>query len=233
MVPVNDAAAGARRERQRALAVVAITVVLFGVSFGLLARTAGLTPLQATLMSVVLAAGSTQIAATAALAAGADPVAAVLAGLALSLRYVPLGVVVGSSLPRRLGRRLLDVHLLTDQGILLGTRPDGSIDVGLYRAAGVVVFVTWVSGTMVGALGGGALDDPAVYGIDAAYPALFLALLGPQLRTDARVRSAAITGMALGLVTYPFLAPGLSVVVATLGVAAAWRRHPGIPPVAG
>lgn len=219
----ETADSGGLRGRRRDLAVVAVTVLFFGIGFGLLARSAGLTPVQATVMSLITAAGSTQIAAVAALVAGSSPLAAVFTGLALSLRYVPLGVAAGAALHRRLARRLLDVHLLTDQGILLGRRPDGSIDAVVYRAAGLVVLVTWVGGTAIGALGGGVVQDPAALGLDAAYPALFLALLGPQLRSDGRMRAAAAAGLALALGTYLLLPPGLSVVVATAGALAAWR----------
>lgn len=130
----------------------------------------------------------------------------------------------GPALARRFPARLLDVQLLTDQGVVLGYGEDGRVSASVYRAAGATVTVAWVVGTAAGAWGGNLLGDPARYGIDAAYPALFLALLGPQLRADGRARAAGALGVALTLLSYPFLPPGLPVVLATAGALAGWPR---------
>lgn len=206
-----------RYEFGRTLAVVGVTVLVFGVSFGFLARGAGLSGVQAVAMSLLVMAGATQFAAVTAFAAGASVLTASVAGIALSLRYLPLGAAAGRSLSSHLPRRLLEVHILTDQGVMLGYRADGGVDRRRYLAAGITVTFGWVLGTAAGAWGGALIGDPATYGIDAAYPALFLALLAPQLRRDPRARWAGAIGIAVVLTTYPILPQGLPIVAAAIG----------------
>jgi len=214
-----------RGEFARTLAVIGITVLLFGVSFGFLARDAGLSGVQAVIMSLVVMAGATQFASVTAFGAGASLLTASMAGLALSLRYLPLGAAAGRSLSARFPHRLFEVHLLTDQGVVLGYGPDGTVDRLRYLSAGVTVTAGWVLGTAAGVWGGALIGDPTTYGIDAAYPALFLALLAPQLRRDPRARWAGLIGLTMVLATYGWLPRGLPVVAAAVGALVGLRRH--------
>ena len=89
--------------------------------------------------------------------------------------------------------------------------------------AGLTLYVLWVLGTVVGVVGGGALGDPERLGLDAAFPALFLALLARQLRTRQAV-FAALAGGGIALVLLPFAPPGIPIVVAVLGCLVGLRR---------
>jgi len=84
--------------------------------------------------------------------------------------------------------------------------------------------VCWNAGTLAGALAGSGLDDPAKYGLDAMFPAAFLALLAPQLKQEGAV-AAAMAGAVIALVLMPWTPPGVPVIAASLGVlAGVWRR---------
>jgi predicted branched-subunit amino acid permease len=91
-------------------------------------------------------------------------------------------------------------------------------------AAGLGIWVAWVGGTVVGVLFGDVIGDPARWGLDAAFPALFLALLAPQLR-ERPPRAAAGAGAAIGLVLTPFAPAGIPIVAAGLGALAGLRRR--------
>ena len=69
------------------------------------------------------------------------------------------------------------------------------MDRGRLLGAGSVLMASWIGGTVAGTLGGSALGDPADYGLDAMFPALFLALLVGQL-DGRRARVAALAGGA-------------------------------------
>jgi predicted branched-subunit amino acid permease len=77
------------------------------------------------------------------------------------------------------------------------------------------VFVLWNLGTLVGAFGADSIGDPARWGLDAAVPAAFLALLWPQI-TSRRLLGVALLGVAVGVSLTPLLAPGLPVLCAAL-----------------
>jgi len=76
---------------------------------------------------------------------------------------------------------------------------------------------------VLGVLGGEGLGDPERIGLDAAFPALFLALLVPQLRTR-RALAAALTGAAIALILVPVSAPGIPIIAASAACLLGWRR---------
>ena len=78
-----------------------------------------------------------------------------------------------------------------------------------------MVFLFWNAGTLVGAIGAGAVGDPADWGLDAAAPAALLALLWPRL-SDQTARVTALLAVAVALVTTPLLPPGLPVLASAL-----------------
>lgn len=86
-----------------------------------------------------------------------------------------------------------------------------------FWATGLSVFVLWNLGTLIGALAGGALGDPSALGLDAAFPAAFLALLAPQLRR-AGAPAAALAGALVAVALVPVVAPGVPILAAALGV---------------
>lgn len=212
----------------RTIAAIAVAVLAFGLSFGVLARAAGLDAVQAIAMSAIVYAGSAQFAAVAALDGGASALSASLAGVALNSRYVPLGLVVGRSLGGGLGRRAATSHLVIDEGVAIATDAAGQLDEPRFRAIGLALLTAWVIGTAAGALGGGLIADPETLGLDAAFPALFLALIWPRLRTEGGAGRAALAGAALATAGVVVLPVGLGVVAGAAGAAAAWRA--GGPP---
>jgi predicted branched-subunit amino acid permease len=173
-------------------------------------------------MSATTFGGSAQFAAASILGTGGGVAAAVVAGTLLNARYVPIGVTVAGEFEGNPLRRLLQAQLIVDESWALSRR-DGSYDVRLLVGAGMVMYCTWVGGTALGALVGDALGDPKRYGLDAAFPALFLALLVPQVRTRPAL-AAALGGGAIALVLIPFVPAGVPIVAATAACLVGWTR---------
>ncbi len=156
---------------------MALAVGAVGIAFGAFASDGGLSLAKALALSALVYGGSAQIAAVGVAAEGGTGGASVAAGLLLSARNVAFGVALAPLLPRPLGRRLAASQLVIDQSAaaaLAQPRPDRA-----WRAfwlTGVWVLVLWLAGTAAGWALTGAIDIEAL-GIDAAIPALFLALL--------------------------------------------------------
>lgn len=206
--------------------MLGVAVGVFGVSFGVLAVAAGLSPAMACAMSLSVFAGGAQFAAVGVVASGGSPAAGVAGGLLLNARYVAFGLAVGPRLSGGRARRALAAQLLIDESTALALREDD--DAAAERAfwsTGIAVFVLWNVGTAVGALAGGALGDPRVLGLDAAFPAGFLALLAPLLG-DARSRAAAAGGVVVAVALLPVAPPGVPVLAAALGVLAGLALPP-------
>lgn len=193
---------------------LAVAVGLFGVSFGVLSVTSGgMGALPAIIMSATTYAGSAQFAAASVMASGGQTIAAIAAALLLNARYLPIGISVASSLSGSAPRRFVKGQLVIDESWAIASRPDGTFDPGRLMGAGVVLWLAWVAGTVIGVIGGEALGDPATLGLDAAFPALFLALLVGQLRSRRAV-GVALLGAAIAVALVPISPPGVPIIAA-------------------
>jgi len=168
---------------------LAVVVGLFGVSFGVISvSSGGIGAVAAVVMSASAFAGSAQFAAAAIVGAAGQPVAAIAAALLLNARYIPIGVSVARFLPGGPLRRFLIAQLVIDESWAIAARGDGEFDGNRLIGAGAILWLAWVGGTVVGVIGGDALGDPAALGLDAAFPALFLALAGSPAAIEHRRR---------------------------------------------
>jgi 4-azaleucine resistance transporter AzlC len=207
----------------RAVLPIAVTVPLFGVSFGVLARAADMGVVAPIVMSATTFAGGAQFAVVSILEEGGSLAAAIVAALLLNARYAAIGISVAPIFRGSRLRRLLESQLIVDESWALSARPDGTFDRRVLLGAGLTLYVTWVLGTALGVLGGGFLGDPERLGLDAAFPALFLALLAGQLGSRRAV-AAALAGGGIALVLLPFTPPGVPIIAAVLGCLVGLRR---------
>jgi len=211
----------------------AIAGSLLALSFGVVAQGAGMSALAAIAMSVIVFAGSAQFTAISILAAGGTPGAAVLAATLVNSRFLPMGVALGPSLPGGPLRRAAQGQAVVDASWAIAARGDGTFDRWMLFGSTAVQYAGWVGGTIAGALGGNALGDPEALGLDAIYPAFFLALLIGELG-DRRARTVAGLGLIIALVLIPLTPAGVPVLAASLAAllglhgasAAAARREP-------
>jgi 4-azaleucine resistance transporter AzlC len=209
----------------RAAAPIAVAVVAFGASYGILARDAGMGVVAPIVMSLTTFAGSAQFAVASVLESGGAVAAAITAAVLLNLRYLAIGTSVAPSLRGGPVRRLAEGQLAIDESWAMAQREGGGIDRDRMIGAGLVLFLAWNAGTVAGVLGGSALGDPSDYGLDAMFPALFLALLVGQL-DGPRARAAALAGGMIALALTPLVPPGVPIVAAAAGavIALAVRR---------
>jgi 4-azaleucine resistance transporter AzlC len=202
------------RDGARRILPIAVMAGVFGASFGVLARASEMGSVTAVVMSATTFAGSAQFAATSVLAAGGGLAAAATAASLLNGRYAPIGVTVAPLFHGSPFRRLLEAQLIVDESWAMSRLPDGRHDRALLLGGGLVLYVCWVGGTAAGVLVGETLGDPERYGLDAAFPALFLALLVPQVRSRHAL-AAALAGGGIALVLIPFTAAGMPIIAAT------------------
>ena len=188
---------------------------LLAMSFGVVAVDAGLSPLQAIVMSAVVHAGSAQFASVAILGAGGGLVPAVAAAGLMNSRFLAMGIALAPSLPGRAVRRGLQGQTVVDPSWVMANRGDGTFDRWVLFGATLPLYVGWVVGTMAGALGGRLLGDTDRWGFDAIYPTFFLALLIAELR-DRRMRVVALGGSVIALALIPFTPPGIPVLAAAV-----------------
>jgi 4-azaleucine resistance transporter AzlC len=205
----------ALRPGARAVAPLAGAVFLFAVTYGIIARDAGLGPLATIAFSATTFAGSAQIAAASVLHTGGSLAAAIVAAVLLNLRYLPIGLSIAPALRGPRGRQILEAQLAVDESWAIAHVGGGRYDRDRLVGAGLTVFAAWVGGSAVGALGGTLLGDPAALGLDVLSPALFLALLVGQL-DGSRAVAAAGLGALIAASCLPWAPAGVPIVAASL-----------------
>jgi 4-azaleucine resistance transporter AzlC len=190
----------------------------YAVSFGVLAVAAGLSPAQACVMSLLVFTGASQFAVVGVLGAGGGTAAALAPALLLAARNGVYGLALVPILRgSRLGR-VLQAHLIIDESTAMArARSDRATAHRAFLATGLSVFVFWNLGTLIGAVAGSGLGDPRDYGLDAMFPAAFLALLAPQLRQPG-APTAAIVGALVAVALVPFAPTGVPILAAVAGI---------------
>ncbi len=211
--------------RNNALAI-GVAVGVFGVSFGVLARSSGLSVLQAGAMSVFVFTGASQFAAVGIVEGGGSLGAALTTGLLLAARNGLYGLALARPLHGPLLRRVLAAQLVIDETAAMAAAqgtPEASRRA--FWLTGAAVFVTWNLGTLAGAAAGGVVTDPEALGLDVIFPASFLALLAPQLRRRG-ARTTALLAAGLGVALVPLVPVGLPILAAASAavLVGLWRR---------
>jgi predicted branched-subunit amino acid permease len=168
-------------------------------------------------------AGSAQFAAISILASGGTLGAAVGAAALMNSRFLPMGIALAPSLPGGPLKRALQGQPVVDTSWAMAARGDGSFDRWHLFGASAIQYVTWVGGTVLGALAGDVLGEAHTLGLDAIFPAFFLALLIVELK-DGRARGVAALGALIALALVSFTPPGIPVLVASLAALVGVRR---------
>ncbi len=198
---------------------------VLALSFGAVAVDLGLPRVAVVVMSVVVFAGSAQFASVGILAAGGGLGAAIGAAALMSSRFLPMGVALAPSLKGGRVRRAVEGQAVVDSSWAMSARGDGRFDREYLFGHTAVQYASWVLGTIAGVLITGV--DARALGLDAVFPAFFLALLVAELRSGRRDRlGVALAGAAVALVAVPVLPPGGPVLLAACVALYGLRRRP-------
>ncbi len=180
----------------RAFAPLIPGVVPFSMVAGIAAVQAGFTPAQSIAFSLIGYAGSAQLIASQMVAGHAPVVLIVLATLIVNLRFA---MYSASLMPLfggvPLAQRWLLAYGLTDQsyGVTLGRPATETAPVAYFAGACALMWLTWQSGTAVGALLGASI--PASWPLDFAVPLSFIALLLPVLKSRPQLLAAVVSAL--------------------------------------
>ena len=214
MEPEDTYAAGIRA----ALPLV-IPTALIGASFGVSAVTGGWGTVAPAVMSVIVFSGAAQFATLAVLSAGGSAITAIVAATLIASRFLAIGVALGPSMRGGPVRRALEGQAVVDASLILARTGEGRYGVRRLLGSTLPQFLGWTLGTLGGVLAGDSIPNPKELGLDALFPAFFLALLWRELITPAaRVTAAVSTVITVALI--PVAPPGIPVVVASLAVIA-------------
>ena len=209
-----------RSEILRKALSIGIAVSIYGVSFGALGSTTGLSIAQTQALSLLMFTGASQFALVSTIASGGTAIAAVAASWLLGTRNAAYSLRMSPVLQVTGARKLLASHLTIDESTAMGLSQDEKLYDGnasklAFWSTGLSVFVLWNVATFIGAITVQAIGDPKALGLDAAIAAGLFALVWPQIK-DKHTLSAAMGGALIALVLTPVLPAGLPVLAAAV-----------------
>jgi 4-azaleucine resistance transporter AzlC len=208
---------------------IGVATGVYAVSFGVLSVAAGFSVAQTCVMSLVCFTGASQLTFASVIGAGggiagALPPALLLAGRNTLYAFSLRGVLGGTA-----SKRALRAQVVVDETTAMAhAQPTLAAKRRAFDLTAVCLFTAWNLGTLVGALAGRGLGNPRDYGLDAMFPAVFLALLAPQLRGRDAVR-ATLAGALIAFALVTVTPAGVPIIASALGavpvlLAADWRR---------
>lgn len=199
---------------------IGIAVATYGISFGALGTTTGLSVAQTCALSILMFTGGSQFAVVSTLASGGTGFSAAMAAILLgtrntaySMRMTPIHKAKGL-------KKLLASHLTIDESTAMGLAQDeksfnGNASRLAFWSTGLSVFVLWNSATFIGAIAATSIGDPKALGLDAAIGAGLFALVYPQIKNRGQL-VVALGGalVAIGLASY--VTPGIPIIAASI-----------------
>jgi 4-azaleucine resistance transporter AzlC len=201
-----------------------VAVFAIAFSFGVLARPV-MGEVAPIVMSVVVFSGAAQFGSLAILIAGGSVGAAIAAGVLLNARYLAMGLGLAPSLRGRPWERAAFAMAIVDSSWAAASREDGRFDPWYMVGVTAPQYVGWVLGTIIGVFSGKALGDPRALGLDALFPAFFVALLLEEVR-GRRKAAAAAGGAGIAFVLTPLAPAGLPILAAAAAALVASRMRP-------
>lgn len=216
----------------RATLPLLVGMVVFGLAYGLLAHTVGLTLAETVGMSALVLAGASQFVALGMIGAGTPAGLIVLSALFINLRHLLMGLALAPHLRReRWWVQALLAHGIVDESFVLASTHWAAHPASACYLAGIEASLVsfWLLSSAVGFWIGPALGDPRAWGLDFALPATFIGLLVPQLREGGTMRMVACVSGAVAVAGALILPNNWHLVVAALcamllGVALEARR---------
>lgn len=159
---------------------IALSTMTYGISFGVLARHAGLSLGESFLMSSLVCAGASQFVALELWHSPLPVTTIILTTLVINLRHILMSAALSPwflRLPKKVAYGCF--FLLNDESwaLTMGEFAKGKPNTGFFLGSGLTTFVAWVSATVIGQLLGSAIADPARWGLDFAFTAVFIVLL--------------------------------------------------------
>ncbi len=198
---------------------IAIASGAYALSFGAISSTSGLSLLQTMCLSLLMFTGASQFALVGIVGSGGSIWAGVAAASLLGTRNALYGVRLSTLLKVTGLRRLAAAQLVIDESTAMAIARDKESESRFaFWTTGLLLFAFWNLGTFIGALATNALTDPKVFGLDAAPPAAYLALLAPRLRAREPLAVAMAAGV-VALICLPFVPAGIPLLIVAAFVA--------------
>ncbi|MCZ2259017.1 AzlC family ABC transporter permease [Sporosarcina sp. G11-34] len=199
---------------------IAIGYFPIALTFGLLAKTAGLSIIEATAMSIFVYAGAAQYISLSLIAAAVDPLLIVLNTFIVNIRHFLMTASLNEKMqPEKKWIKSIYAFGITDESFsVLATTVKGKISTAFAFGVTLIAYGSWVSFTAIGHIIGANLPTFLQAAMSIALYAMFVGLLVPSMKGNRKVIMLAALGAAIHCFFYftGTLSTGWAILVATL-----------------
>ena len=178
-----------------------VGAIPFGIIFGALAVTGGVTPGGALAMSAIVFAGSSQFIAAGLVAGGAPLLIIVLTTFVVNLRHALYSASLAPYM-KHLPQRWLALlgFWLTDESYVVViahyAREDASpLKHWYFLGSAVFMYSNWQLCTLIGIVAGQAIPNPSAWGLDFAMVVTFIGMLAQFVRNRPALAASATAGL--------------------------------------
>lgn len=184
-----------------------IAIGYFAVAFalGIKATEAGLTPLEAALLSLLNLTSAGEAAGIALLGVGTTYLELALTQLVINIRYLLMSCALSQRLSPRTGllHRLAIGYGVTDEIFGISVANEAPLSPFYSYGAIAVAVPGWTLGTLLGAVIGNVLPSRAVSALGVALYAMFLAIILPPARKSRVIAGlVAVSALASAALTW-------------------------------
>jgi 4-azaleucine resistance transporter AzlC len=208
----------------------------FGIIFGAVAVTNGLSPAGAMAMSAFVFAGSAQFLASGLVAGGASVTVIILTTLVVNLRHALYSASLAPHMKHLPQRWLVPLGFwLTDESYAIVIARYMQADQSPYKhwyflGSALFMYINWNLCTYIGLRVGQAIPDPGRLGLDFAMVVTFIGIVVPLVKSRAVLIAVGVSAVSGVLANSLPNQLGL-MVAALLGVAAGVIAESLLPPV--
>ena len=199
---------------------IAIGYFPVALTFGLLAKTTGLSIWEATAMSIFVYAGAAQYMSLTLISKGVDPILIVLNTFVVNIRHFLMTAALNEKMQSE-KRWIKGIYAfgITDESFsVLATQKDKKIATPFAFGVALIAYSSWVVFTAVGHVIGANLPVFLQAAMSIALYAMFVGLLVPSMRGNRKVVMLALLAAMINGLFYwtQLLSTGWSILVATL-----------------
>jgi 4-azaleucine resistance transporter AzlC len=195
----------------KSIAPVLVAAMPIGLVFGAVAAGKGLSPLETLLMSALVFAGGSQFVAMDIWTHPASWTTLGFAAFLVNIRHVLMGASLGRKMEAfKPWQKYASALVMADENWAMAEARarKAPLTPAFFAGLSVLFYLNWLVCSLAGALLGAVLGDPALIGLDFAFPAVFIVLVMSFWK-----------GPATGLV---LLASALASITVYLTVPGAW-----------
>ena len=202
---------------------IAVGYFPIALTFGLLAKTTGLSLIEAVAMSIFVYAGAAQYISLSLITAGVAPAVIVLNTFIVNIRHFLMTAALNEKMqPDDRWKKALYAFGITDESFsVLATQKGNKLSTVFAVGVIVIAYGSWVIFTAIGHLIGANLPQFLQASMSIALYAMFVGLLVPSMRGNRKVVSLALIAGAVNSLFYftEWLSTGWAIMVSTLASA--------------